>query len=232
MAKKKTGKTGRKSPAVIQVDLVSDIVCPWCWLGARYFLQAAEKSGHKINLSWRPYMLDPTVPENGTPYNTYMKNKFGEGPSDRFKAMRDALEAAAPDAGINFKFDNISMRPNTMNAHRLMRWASGQGFGTQTAEALFKAFFDDLEDVGDHVVLARIAGEVGLDETLVADLLKADNDREAVQEEIAFFRNLGVNGVPCFIYGGQFAVQGAQPLETHLAALEKAASLPDNQQGT
>lgn len=227
MAKKKARK-GSKDPGVIQVDIVSDIVCPWCWLGARYFQQAAKKSGRKINLTWRPYMLDPTVPAGGVPYETYMKNKFGDGPPDKFKAMREMLEAAAPDAGINFRFGDIPMRPNTLDAHRLMRWAAGQEAGTAAAEALFKAFFDDLRDVGDHAVLKDIAQEAGLDGDLVAELLKSDKDRSAVEEEIAYFRNLGVNGVPCFIYGGQFAVQGAQPPETHLAALEKAASLPDH----
>lgn len=226
MAKKKKAKQGSKAPAVIQVDIVSDVVCPWCWLGARYFLDAAKKSGRKVNLTWRPYMLDPNVPQEGVPYGEYMKAKFGDTPSNRFTAMREALEAAAPDAGINYRFGDIKMRPNTLNAHRLLRWATGQGLGTEAAEALFKAIFDDLKDVGDKAVLADIAAGIGMDKDLVLELLNGDNDLKSVEEEIVYFQNLGVSGVPCFIYGGQFAVQGAQPAETHLAALEKAASLP------
>ena len=220
MAKKK------KTPkSLIQVDIVSDIVCPWCWLGSRYFFQAAKQSKHAINVTWRPYMLDPTVPEAGMPYRDYMKSKFGDGPSNKFKAMREHLEAAAPGAGITFRFGDIPMRPNTLNAHRLMRWATGQGLGNAAAEALFKSFFDDLEDVGNFDILSRIAGEVGLDQELVAELLTKEDDKNTVREEIMFFRNLGVSGVPCFIYQGQFAVQGAQEPAAHLKALEEASKI-------
>lgn len=222
MAKKKSSKTKKSE---IQVDIVSDIVCPWCWLGSRYFFQAAKKSKHTINVTWRPYMLDPTVPEGGVPYGDYMKNKFGDGPSDKFKAMREHLEKAAPEAGITFRFGDIPTRPNTLDAHRLMRWATGQGLGHKAAEALFKSFFDDLEDVGNSAILARIAGDIGLDKALVTDLLNKDDDKNTIREEIMYFRNLGVSGVPCFIYQGQFAVQGAQEPNAHMKAIEEAAKI-------
>lgn len=213
-------------PQLINVDIVSDIVCPWCWLGSRYFFEAAKKSKHAIKVTWRPYMLDPTVPEGGVPYRNYMKSKFGDGPSNRFKAMRDHLEKAAPEAGITFRFGDIPMRPNTLDAHRLMRWATGQGLGNETAEALFKSFFDDLDDVGNGEILARIADDVGMDSKLVGELLAKDDDKNTVREEIMYFRNLGVSGVPCFIYQGQFAVNGAQEPAKHLKAIEKAAAYP------
>jgi len=219
-------KKQNQKPNVITVDIVSDIVCPWCWLGSRYFFQAVKQSPYKTDVTWRPYMLDPTVPKSGISYPDYMKQKFGGGPSDRFKAMREHLEAAAPDAGINFKFGDIPMRPNTLNAHRLMRWATGQGKGNECSESLFVAFFDDLKDVGNLDVLKSIAVDIGLDGKLVQDLLESEDDKQAVEQEISYFQQLGVSGVPCFIYGGQFAVQGAQPPETHLAAIEKAAKLP------
>ncbi len=221
-------KPKKSKPAIIQVDIVSDIVCPWCWLGTRYFFKAAKQSKHTIKATWRPYMLDPTVPVGGMPYREYMKSKFGDGPSNKFKAMREHLEKAAPDVGINFNFGDIPMRPNTLDAHRLMRWASGQDSGDAAAEALFKAFFDELKDIGDHKILAEIAGEIGLDSNLVTDLLSKEDDKNAVREEIMFFRNLGVSGVPCFIYQGQFAVQGAQDVAAHLKVMEEAASLPIN----
>ena len=214
-----------KTPQPIQVDIVSDIVCPWCWLGARYFKQAVKDSGLDVNLTWRPYMLDPNVPEAGVGYKDYMRTKFGDGPSNKFKAMREHLEAAAPNAGISFKFDDIPMRPNTLNAHRLMRWAEGQGLANEASEALFEAFFDKLEHVGDKAVLADIADKIGMDAELVSDLLKGDQDKDKVVEEITFFQGLGITGVPSFIYQGQFAVQGAQPPQAHIDALKKAASL-------
>ena len=219
----------RKAPKqTIQVDIVSDIVCPWCWLGVRYFQKAAKQSKYDVNLTWRPYMLDPAVPEEGTPYSAYMKQKFGNGPSNRFKAMRESLEAQGPTLGIDFKFDDIPMRPNTLNAHRLLKWAQGQDLGDAASDALFRTFFTDLKDVGDHAILKEIAEEIGMDAKLVEELLAKDDDKNAVREEIMYFRNLGVNGVPCFIYNGQFAVQGAQPAETHLKAMEQAAKLPQD----
>jgi len=227
MPKKKSAKKSAKTPKqTIQVDIVSDIVCPWCWLGVRYFQKAAKQSKHDVTLTWRPYMLDPEVPESGVPYNQYMKNKFGDGPSDRFKAMREALEAQGPALGIDFKFGQIPMRPNTLNAHRLLKWAQGQELGDTASDALFRAFFTELKDVGDHTILKEIAEEIGMDADLVAELLTKEDDKNAVREEIMFFRNLGVNAVPTFIYNGQFAVQGAQPVEAHVKALEQAANLP------
>jgi len=221
MAKqKKTSKT------LIQVDIVSDIVCPWCWLGVRYFQKAAKQSNHDVLLTWRPYMLDPNVPKDGVPYRDYMKNKFGDGPSDRFKAMRETLETAGPDVGIDFKFSGIPMRPNTLDAHRLMRWAQGQSLGNAAADALFQAFFTNHKDVGDPAILTQIASDIGMDGDLVAELLSKEDDKNTVREEIMYFRNLGISGVPTFIYNGQFAVQGAQPTEAHQKALTEAAKHP------
>jgi len=221
---KPTPKTA--STATLQVDIVSDVICPWCWLGKRYFDQAVTISGQKIAVTWRPYMLDPTVPMQGVPYKDYMAKKFGKGPSDRFKAMRAHLETAAPEAGITFRFSQIPMRPNTLNAHRVIRWAGGQGLADQAVEALFKAAFDDVDDIGDLDVLTRIANDIGLDPDITKDLLQSSNDTDAVNEEIDFFRRLGISGVPTFIYNGQLAVQGAQPAEHHLNVMKEAAKLP------
>lgn len=232
MPKKKSAKKSTKTPKqTIQVDIVSDIVCPWCWLGVRYFQKAAKQSKHDIKLTWRPYMLDPEVPESGVPYDAYMKQKFGtDGPSDRFKAMRDALESAGPSVNIDFKFGQIPIRPNTLNAHRLLKWAQGQDLGDAASDALFRTFFTELKDIGDHDILKEIAAEIGMDAELIAELLAKEDDKNAVREEIMFFRNLGINGVPCFIYNGQFAVQGAQPVEAHIKALDQAANLPLGEQ--
>jgi len=146
MAKRKSTKPANLP---IEVDMVSDFVCPWCWLGYKYFLEAAGKTKPRPNLSFRPYMLDDTIPEEGADYKTYMKNKFGGKPDSRWKAMRDHLEAAGPAAGINFDFNAVKRRPNTLNAHRLMRWAQGQDLGPECAEKLFRAFMENGEDIGD-----------------------------------------------------------------------------------
>lgn len=221
----KTAPT-KSADEIVKVDIVSDVICPWCWLGAAYFHEATRQSGPTIDLTWRPYMLDPNVPREGVPYKDYMKAKFGEaGPGSRWTVMRQHLEEAGPNVGIAFNFSGIKMRPNTLNAHRLLRWAQGQGVANEMAERLFRAAFTDNVDVGDIDVLTRLADDVGLDRKLVKDLLKSDKDIDAVESERLYFQNLGITAVPTFIYNGQFIVQGAQPVETHLAAITRTAAI-------
>lgn len=214
------------SPTIVTVDIVSDIVCPWCWLGKQYFDVAVEASPKiDVQVNWRPYMLDAGIPDGGMPYQDYMKAKFGTGRSDKFKAMREHLEAAAGDVGIAFHFDNIPMRPNTLKAHLLIKWASGQGKAHAASGELFKAFFQDLRDVGDAKVLAAIADDIGMDGKLVTELLDTGRDVDKLKAELAYFQKLGVTSVPTFIYNGTFAVSGGQPAEAHINALEKASTI-------
>ena len=223
-------KSKSRPPESIEVDMVSDFVCPWCWLGFKYYLKAAKGSKPKPNLTFRPYMLDPNVPEGGTEYRTYMKAKFGDKPDSRWKAMRDHLESAGPEAGIEFDFKAITMRPNTLNAHRLMRWAQGQDLGFECAEKLFIAYMEKGEDIGDPDILVRIAGEIGMDSDLTRDLLTREDDKIDVLNEVMFFKGLGVSGVPTFIYNGQYAVQGAQPPEQHKSILKDAIKISTSDQ--
>lgn len=211
----------------VNVDLVLDPVCPWCWLGHRYW-QAAQDLVPEIPVETilRPFQLDASVPREGQPYRDYMKRRFGDDSSGRFKAMRDHLEQAGPAAGIVFNFDEITMRPNTLDAHRLIRWAQGQGKGAEAAEALFKAYFEERRDIGSSAELAAIAADIGLDATLVAELLATSRDRETLVREEGFYRSLGVAGVPCFIFNGAFAVSGAEAPEVLADAIRKAATLP------
>ena len=216
---------------IITVDIVSDIVCPWCWIGKQYFDAAVKAFPNNagpdidVQVNWRPYMLDAGIPAEGMPYSEYMKAKFGTGRSDKFKAMREHLEAAAGDAGIAFHFDDIPMRPNTLKAHLLIKWASGQGKAHAASGALFKAFFQDLRDVGDNKVLAEIADDIGMDGKLVTELLETGRDVDKIKVELAYFQKLGVTSVPTFIYNGTFAVSGGQPPEAHQKALEKASTI-------
>ena len=214
------------SDSQIQVDLVSDFVCPWCWLGYKQFMAAAKGAKPKPELTFRPYMLDPTVPEEGQDYRDYMKAKFGDGSKDQFKASRDHLEKAGADFGIQFDFSAITRRPNSLNAHRLLRWAQGQELGHEVAEGLFRAYHEQGRDIGDEAVLIDIAESAGLDGSLVKDLLGGDDDKLAIQQEVMFFRGLGVSGVPTFIYNGQFAIQGAQDPEKHKRAFKEALKNP------
>lgn len=213
----------------VSVDIVSDVVCPWCWLGLRYWDQArALVPEIQTETLYRPFQLDGAIPPGGVAYKDYMKKKFGDGPDDRFKMMREHLEQAGPAAGINFRFSGIPMRPNTLNAHRLIRWAQGQDLGEAASERLHKAFFEDHLDIGDLAVLTQLAGEIGLDADIVASLLHSDQDSQAVLDEEQFYRRLGVQGVPCFIFNGQFAVSGAEAPEVLADAIRQAASLPQD----
>lgn len=213
----------------VRVDLVADFVCPWCWLGWRNWL-AAKKIAHdiKTELTWRPHELDPSLPDEGVPYREYMKAKFSGENADRWQAMRTHLEAAAPGAGIEFRFDTIKHRPSTVNAHRLIRWARGQSAkkADAVAEGLFAAFFRDNLDIGNPDILVDIAGTAGLDAAIVRDLLATDRDKAEVREEEVFFQQLGVTGVPTFIFEGQFAVPGAADPSVLANALREAADLP------
>lgn len=216
----------------ITLEMVSDIVCPWCWLGLRR-LKAAIALVPEIEtqIQFRPYQLDPTVPEAGMDYKTYMKGKFGNDIDDaaksasknRWAQMRAALESYGQAEGIPFDFENMNMRPNTVNAHRLVYWAQGQGKGIDAKEALFKAYFTDHRDIGDKGVLADIAAEIGLDRAIVADLLAGQADRDTVSSEASLFMQMGVRGVPCFIGNRAIAVQGAESAE-NIAKLIRATA--------
>jgi len=186
----------------IQIDIVSDIVCPWCWLGWRYLKDAIDQSPHPIEVNWRAYMLDANVPKTGVDYKSYMKQKFGDAPDNRFKQMRQHLEAAAPAAGIEFKFDGIPKRANTLASHQLMRWAQGQGRANNMAEALFRAFFTEHRDINDEAVLLSLAESSNMDPDIIQSLFAKDADEAAVMEEISAVSRAGIRSVPSYIYQG------------------------------
>jgi len=217
----------------VTVDIVADLVCPWCWLGKKNWEAALKQVPEiKVETLWRPYQLDPTLPVEGRPYGEYMKAKFSGEHSDRWKQMRDHLEAAAPAAGIDFRFDDIKIRPNTINAHRLIRWATGQNLASEMVETLYRAFFADCRDIGDSETLAELAGQVGLDSDLVRELLPTERDKQDVWNEEMFFRKLGVSAVPCYIYEGQLSVSGAETPEVLADGIRQASQLPPKKDET
>lgn len=221
------------SAAPVSIDLVTDPVCPWCWLGLRYWRAArALKPDIVTETVLRPFQLDAAVPRAGVPYGEYMARKFAAasaGAPDRFKAMRAHLEQAGPSAGIVFNFDAIEIRPNTLDAHRLIRWAQGQELGEAVLDLIHKAFFEERRDIGAPQVLAELAGEAGMDADVVRDFLSTDRDAAEVQREEQFYRTLGVQGVPCFIFNGRFAVSGAEAPDMLAGAIAEAAKSPASQ---
>lgn len=211
--------------ASITIDVVSDVVCPWCYVGSRRLEKAlARLSDIEAEVHWRPFQLDPTIPPEGKDRREYMRGKFGS--DERIRQLHDNLIQSTSDAGIPFAFDRIKVAANTLDAHRLIRWAGGQGPHVQGAvvKALFKANFEEGRNVGDHEVLTAIAAESGMDAPIVSALLPTDADREAVQAEIAQAQRMGVSGVPCFLLERKYAVMGAQPTDALADAIRQVSA--------
>ena len=210
----------------LHIEMVSDLVCPWCWVGLRRLKGAIELVPEiDVEILFRPYELDPTIPPGGTDYKAYMKSRFGSDQGrDRANQMRDLLIQYGKEDGIPFDFEKITWRPNSFNAHRLVRWGQGQNLGLETKEALFEAYFSKGLDIGDHEVLVTLAAQVGLDPNIVSDLLASDADVDTTRQEQELFRQMGISGVPTFIAHRQIAVQGAESSEKLARFLTTAAA--------
>lgn len=206
----------------LTIDVVSDVVCPWCFLGRRRLEQAIEMVPEvPVVVRWRPYLLDPNVPEEGMDRAAYMKAKFPD--PAQIRAIHERLEELGRNAGIDYRFDAIEVAPNTLNAHRVIRWALVEGVQDALVERLFKLYFEEGADLSRPETLVDAARDAGMNAEVVARLLEGDADLDAVREEIAVAQRLGVTGVPCFIFDNRYAVMGAQEAETLAAAIRRAA---------
>jgi predicted DsbA family dithiol-disulfide isomerase len=202
----------------LTIDVVSDVVCPWCYLGKRRLENAVTLvSDVKVEVRWRPFQLDPTIPPGGIDRREYIEKKFGI--AGTVTPMHERLAEMGTNEGIDYHFERIKRSPNTIDAHRLIRWA-GPEHEDAAVERLFRAYFIEGRDIGDSAVLVELASEVGLDRASVQERLSTDEDRSVVEQEIAEANRIGVTGVPCFIIGGRYAVVGAQSPETIAEAIE------------
>lgn len=209
----------------LTVDVVSDVVCPWCYLGRARLLKAMEAVPETpVEIHWRPFQLDPTLPAGGRDRKTYLADKFGDG--GRIGEAHAQLAALGRDAGIAFDFDAIAVSPNTLDAHRVIRWAAGAGDAAQDrlVGRLFSLYFEQGENIGDRRVLIDAAHHAGMDKALVETLLAAGADRAEVEQEIATARRMGINGVPCFLIEGRYAVMGAQEASVLADAIARIAA--------
>jgi predicted DsbA family dithiol-disulfide isomerase len=215
----------------ISIDVVSDAVCPWCFVGQKRLDRAvASLPDIDVAIRWRPFQLDPTIPPEGKDRKEYMRAKFGDG--DRLKQVHANLEETGRAEGISFDFDAITVSPNTLDAHRLIRWAAalgsnGDGAGEdlqgRAARRLFQLYFEEGKNIGDHQVLIEAARECGMDEAVVRTLLATDADRDKVREEIETANRMGITGVPCFLIEGRYAVMGAQGSDALAEAIRKVS---------
>jgi predicted DsbA family dithiol-disulfide isomerase len=209
----------------IVVDVVSDVVCPWCFVGQKRLDKAVEALPDlDIDIRWRPYQLDPTIPSGGKDRRQYMIDKFGS--EERIRQIHQRLEGLGADEGINFAFDAIKVAPNTLDAHRLIRWAgsAGQEVQNKLVRRLFQLNFEEGADIGDHEVLLAAARDAGMDAAVVETLLPTEADVDAVKTEIATASRMGISGVPCFLLEGKYAVMGAQDPEALADAIRQVAA--------
>lgn len=205
----------------MQIDVVSDTVCPWCYIGKRRLARALEmRPETEFDVRWRPFFLDPAVPREGLDRAAYMRAKFGDGP--RATAMNEALRSEGAKEGIDFAFGKIERRPNTLDSHRLIRWAASAGLQDATVERLFAAYFLEGRDIGDPSVLEFLAAEVGMDSLQVAELLADDSDRAAVEREAQLAGEMGISGVPTFIFANRYVLSGAREPEVLAQVIDKA----------
>jgi predicted DsbA family dithiol-disulfide isomerase len=209
----------------ITVDVVSDVVCPWCFIGQKRLDKAVAAVGDvDVHIRWRPFQLDPTIPPQGKDRREYMLAKFGS--DERIREIHARIEPLGEAEGISFAFDAIKVAPNTLDAHRLIRWAGAAGEAVQNrlVRRLFQLNFEEGVNIGDHAVLVEAAREAGMDASVVATLLPTDADVEAVRTEIATASRMGISGVPCFLLEGKYAVMGAQDVDTLADAIRQVAA--------
>ena len=206
----------------MRIDIWSDVVCPWCFLGKRRFDSAVERLGglDGVEVRWRAFQLDPTATREPGDLRRSIEAKYGPGAFDR---MTHRLVALGADEGIDYRFDT-ALRVSTLDAHRLVSWAHAEaGSATQGAlvEELFRAYFEQGGNVADPATLARLAGSVGLDAEAASELLAGDAYADEVASDIAAARESDVSGVPAFVIDDQFVIPGAQDTETFVNLLGK-----------
>ena len=203
----------------IVIDVVSDVVCPWCYVGKRR-LEAALRAAGEVEVRWRPFQLDATIPAQGLDRQAYMRAKFGDGP--RLAEAHARLKTLGEEVGVAFDFAAIRRSPNTLDAHRLIRFAGEAGAADAVVERLFSDYFVHGRDIGDRAVLIEAARACGLDGDAVAARLASGEGSDEVRAEIETAQRDGVQGVPFFIFASKYAVSGAQSEEVLAQAIARA----------
>ena len=195
---------------MLRLDIISDVACPWCYVGKAYLDRALEAHpNHPFEIEWHPFQLNPDMPVEGMDRATYMEQKFG-GRDNAVRAYAPLLDHAT-EAGIDLDLGAVKRTPNTLNAHRLIHWAGLEGRQTPMVSALFRALWREGRDIGNIETLADLAGEAGLDRAMMLRLLQSDADAEDIRHRDSHARARGVNGVPTFVLANQHVLQGAQP---------------------
>lgn len=197
---------------MVKLDILSDPICPWCYIGKANLDRALERAGdHPFTIEWHPFQLNPAMPAQGADRRSYLEAKFG-GRAATVQAYAQVSQAAIK-AGLAFNFETMDRTPNTLNAHRLIHWAGIEGRQSAVVSALFRGYFTEGRDIGNAEVLADIADSAGMDGAVVARLLASDADMADIRARDAHSREMGITAVPTYIIDHRHAVPGAQSPE-------------------
>jgi predicted DsbA family dithiol-disulfide isomerase len=206
----------------VRIDVVSDVVCPWCFIGKHRLEKAlALRPDIPVEVHWRPYFLNDWIPREGISREQYLTTKFGS--PERYKGIAQRVTAAAAEEGLVYASDKMTRQPNTLDCHRLIRWAEGIGKAADMKQRLMDLYFTEGADLTNHAVLVQAATDVGLDPEDVRAALASDQDVEQIEREAQSAKEAGIEGVPCFIFGDKFAVSGAQSPEYLAEAIDRMA---------
>jgi predicted DsbA family dithiol-disulfide isomerase len=206
----------------VRIDVVSDVVCPWCFIGKRRLEKAlAMRPDIPVEVHWRPYFLNDWIPREGISRDYYLTTKFGS--PERYKGIAQRVGVAAAAEGLAYAADKMKRQPNTLDCHRLIRWAAEIGKAAEMKQRLMDLYFTEGADLTNEEILVQAAADVGLDAESVRTDLKSDKDVAQVEQQAQSAKEAGIDGVPMFIFDGKFAVSGAQS-PTYLAdALDRVA---------
>ncbi len=207
---------------MVKLDIMSDPICPWCYIGKANLDKALEqRPDHPFLITWHPFQLNPDMPKQGMDRREYLETKFGgqEGAAEAYAPVVEHAEAA----GVTINLDRMKFTPKTIDAHRLIHWAGIEQRQNAVVDALFKAYFVDGRDIGDSDTLADIADSAGLNASVILRLLETEEDVKEIVDRDAAARGMGVTSVPTFIVASQHAVPGAQPTELWLKVLDDLA---------
>jgi predicted DsbA family dithiol-disulfide isomerase len=206
----------------VRIDVISDVVCPWCFIGKRRLEKAlALKPGILVEVHWQPYFLNDWIPREGIAREDYLTKKFGS--PERYKGIAQRVSAAAAAEGLTYASDKMKRQPNTLDCHRLIHWAEAIGKAAEMKQKLMDLYFTQGADLTDCETLVKAAADVGLGAGDVRKRLASDEDIAQIEQEAQAAKEAGIDGVPCFIFGGKFSVSGAQAPEYLADAIERMA---------
>jgi predicted DsbA family dithiol-disulfide isomerase len=210
----------------VRIDVVSDVVCPWCFIGKHRLEKAlALRPNTAVEVHYRPYFLNDWIPREGISRDEYLTTKFGS--VERYKGIAQRVGAAAAAEGLVYASDKMKRQPNTLDSHRLIRWAEAIGKAAEMKQKLMDLYFTQGADLTDRDTLVKAAADIGLDANKVREALASDQDVAAVEQEALSAKEAGIEGVPCFIFGGKFAVSGAQSPEYLAEAIDRLSQQSD-----